>query len=856
MLGLQHGLVMLLTIVVITIGMTSATADEVYDEYTATFESPSAVNCSWTGRIEVLTVDSAERTWSNITDNNLENDAAAIAFDSANNTVSGFWQFSSVASGSVSRTGNVVSCTFTVTLDKRSYSLDGYDILSLDDVIDATLEMGGNASIWTTITAEGGHEANVTFDVDDLGDSTGGSGAYVLRPLSWRNLIVVDGLGGPSQDSAYLDIQGRGGVMNEDPSVNATVDMPTTKLYDFNASIDHATFDPVEYDITFPLTLYVPILNAGGIRIFVENGIVDWSDIADDIADELVYGGVDLEGAIQDTFESNGTVDVSLDQSSLDPVPYVRGTLADQDPIVALLQSSSDVGLFDEDHETLMGFFNSGGRARIETVMDLTGYRYEFRFGSPAGLRATPVHGERVGNDARWAGTGLLNTSLWLNSTTAPSVFDNDTNVLIDIDMSDVALLAQKMNYELNAKGRIRWMLLGSELEGGVPRNMEIEYVCADLIRLMYGEGLIDEEDIQNITGDMRDGLEEDSPFSADLDVEFTGYDGAYDFNDMDGRPAVEFTIHSEGEMSLKGGENVLLNMISIPLEFELASVEGWNTTYSILLPEGLSVSKMEVSDGKITKTSDGFKHRVTVRIPKESESIDVKLTLNVGMVFLINQFCVCFQVLLLIVILLSLVKVWKHVKERRAEKADDEMIRKGLKAQTAVATLREARDAERRGETPSDREPPPDREPRDRDDHRRREDERPGRDEYRRRDGGPPEYDDRRDDRPPEYDDRRRERRPPEREERPPMEEPPPEHARGEPEPLPPEEPEPEGPSPVMGRPGPQSPDPDAIGASEDSAPTEDPGGTGGDEVVDEAPVRGRPPRRPGSNDETSELN
>jgi len=839
MLGHQHVFVMFLTMVVITIGMTSAAADEVYDDYHAVFDSPSSVTVDWNCSIELLTVDSSLRQWDNIKANNLQQNASVIVFDSANDTVSRFWLFSSITNGSLSWDENVISCNFTVTLTKRSYALDGYDILSLDDVIDATLEMGGNVSIWSTIRVNDDHHANVTFDVDGLGDATGDSGAYIV-PYRFENR-TVDGLGGPVQWNNYLGFMGSGGVTDVDPTIDAVIEMPNMKLYDFNGSVAYATFDLWDYGIELPDSLNITVLNAGGIRILVNNGIANWTDIIDDVADELVYGGINIERAIQDTFDSNGSIAVSFDQASIETVPYERGRLSEQGPIVTIMTSSSDVGLFDEDDETLMGFLNSGGRARIETNADLSGYQYEFRFGSPDGLMSDPDHGERVGNDARWNGSGFLNTSLWISSTTAPSVIQNDTNVLIDIDLSDIALLARKMNFELNAEGRIRWMLLGSELQGGVPRNMEIEYVCADLIRLMYSKGLIDEDDIENITADMREGLEEDSPFSAGLEIDLTGYDGEWDINDMDGRPAVVFTIHSKGEMGLKGGDIILVNMISVPIEFELTSVEGWNTTYSILLPEGLSVANMEVSAGEISKTSDGFKHRVTIKIPRDVERINVKLKLNVGLMFLVSQFCMCFQALLLIVVLLSLIKVWKYVRERRQEKKDDELIEKGLRAKTAVATLRAARDTERRGE-----EPPVEGPPRDRDEEVEFEEEGP-------RDEEPPDEEE-----PPKEELPPRKKPAPEPEPKEPvpeMEERDETEPPEEPEPPvePPEEPappaEPEG-SPVLGRPGPQQPDREKIGPSEETEPPE----KGDEEVVDEAPVPGRPPQKPEGIDDTSE--
>ncbi|MCI0497613.1 MAG: hypothetical protein L0Z54_04910 [Thermoplasmata archaeon] len=648
-----------------------AGAEEVHDVYEVELVSPTTYRVNWTATVLEMHVNGDNRTWDDIVTAGMEDDAGDIALQVAVDTLDQMWWGVSTSAGPFNVTADGFTADLVVTASERTWALEPYHVASIDDVIDATLEMGGTVGLLTNLVALDGHTTMAHY-------VSVGLMTVVDRTES------IDGLGGAAQRVLMLGLNGTGSVEDRAHGFEADGVMPDYFNLTMHANVSHFTLDPARHGLDLPPSITILRVNAGGMRVYVDNGFTSWEKVTSATERNITTDGLGLNRAFSDAFGGNASLEFSWAPGTLGPFPYEPGTLADQPPIVGHLFADMDIGLFDVDAETITGFLNSGGWFWTGIEADLTDYEYDIRLEPPPGLWADAANGTRSGDAAVWTGTGPAWLDAWVRAVDAPLDHRNDSRITVDIDLSDVELMAGRLNFALEAVGEIRWIRITQEIADSLPRNVDIRAVPADLIRLMYNKGLITDSDIDELASRITEGLEESS-FSADVQVNFSGHQRKVDVEHMDGEPAVTFTIRSRGTLGMSGGGSTLM-AITVPLEFELASQKGWRTTYDVLLPAGLTVSDMKVSEGKISKKASGASDRLIVEIPEGSESVVVSLTLTVGLWFLITQFCAICTFILIALLLLVLLKAWKMHKDNRRRREDDEFVRQGLAAQAAIA--------------------------------------------------------------------------------------------------------------------------------------------------------------------------
>jgi len=123
---------------------------------------------------------------------------------------------------------------------------------------------------------------------------------------------------------------------------------------------------------------------------------------------------------------------------------------------------------------------------------------------------------------------------------------------------------------------------------------MTLDYYNSDALRLVYTEGLLDLEEIEDslysmIEENISNMLEEDVKMFIDFNEELLEFDG--DVANMADSQPVTFGIRSRGKMRIT--ENKLVRMgglVTKQLELPLIGVKYWNVSYKLVLPKYIHI--------------------------------------------------------------------------------------------------------------------------------------------------------------------------------------------------------------------------------------------------------------------------
>lgn len=363
--------------------------------------------------------------------------------------------------------------------------------------------------------------------------------------------------------------------------------------------------------------------------------------------------------------------DPILDRSTLGAPsgnPYTPGVLLEVEAQV--VRTAEAVGLGELSTSAVGVVFNAG--AKIGTTLTLSaaaGHDVTYILlppADPAGLEfleAGPAPAARldgrnlVATIMNGAGTetATLDVKTTLANPNAPKFTEKEiadgVTVTATVDLKDIDIeLGKAINGDMgnllgsvSIRAQMTLLKLPPELKSALPENVELDYLTANTIRLLYKEGAISAAQIADLEKGFVDEARKNLANALQVPVEVKGglAEGSITAAVTDAsKPGAALDLVASADFAkplspppAEGGAAIAL--YTQGQSFSLPRVQGYATTYTIILPKGLALTGLETNDNSHSQgTSDDGRDQFTVSPQGESSEATVQMAVTPSFVF------------------------------------------------------------------------------------------------------------------------------------------------------------------------------------------------------------------------------
>ena len=198
----------------------------------------------------------------------------------------------------------------------------------------------------------------------------------------------------------------------------------------------------------------------------------------------------------------------------------------------------------------------------------------------------------------------------------------------MDYDLAKV--LGQRrtvVKFKIGVSILLESLPVDKDIRAGLPAGVLIERANADLMRELLAEGLVNRSEIDTIVEDLSREMTVQLSTAVGKDVDFRVF---IDEPTMKPNATGPIVLRGSASVSVEKGidsKDEIANFIDVAKKFYLEGKEGWKVVYTIQLPEGIEIYKVDRS----LKPSD-FKEQPTISKDKRSlvEIVEGDLTDNV----------------------------------------------------------------------------------------------------------------------------------------------------------------------------------------------------------------------------------
>ncbi len=528
--------------------------------------------------------------------------------------------------------------------------------------------------------------------------STDGNGDYVIE---------IDATSGDAQSWFLMEITGGTRIRPDRENIDGTLDINWFQLdtVSLEADISVISISTVETAIPdmMPETIRSPnFIGSGLIRYLKSMGVVRNEDIEDKRAEISNEVELEVESALELVdAPCSTTVQWNIDGlTSPEDGADLLEILGSNTPLQFSCTSDDDLPLDilgGYELEDVMGLLNGGLRIMRTYTLD-DGGDYSFRILLPEHLKLVgepPL--EDVGGRLRY---NLLSGTKEVGSDLAPEYTSDHVTLNSFVDLSGFTshyVADASMEFYAETSILIDHLLFdSSKYEINTSLEFKLDYLSADMIRLLIDMGIVDRDQIEEemekqhdeIMGDLSDNTEIKS--SLVFEEGTLDFDG--DYENMTGENEITITLTLGGEVDaeslISGGSTASMQNRILPFHFDpilpvrtiertfhFGEEDMWDLYLDIRLPTGLSVKGWlgNGSDHKYreleTVIEDGYPTLKVVRLNGEGDH--VLIALEFGLYLPINNITCCFVSAVLPALLMFLLISVKIIKKARKNKKD-----------------------------------------------------------------------------------------------------------------------------------------------------------------------------------------
>ena len=406
-----------------------------------------------------------------------------------------------------------------------------YNIKSLIDLIAGSLRMGAKVTTDLKLIADPGHKMNYVFKVEKYDEWT--------EQYQDQLTIAHESVSSKNKESVKFTLDNLNNLYPSVSYINGLVlraksaNRQTKEIirYDFNLNLNDldklqinkstVTLNSLQIrESMFKLPSNISelyFLSSDGIRLYLDNGLLNLDDIERGLVDEFSR----LEKQFAKAF--NTTTPLTLNKNwsmttltGLQPLYHLYDTssmnrMGSERPIICYLSTTgvSNINLFGNATPTAVtGLLNSGAKAELDLYISVP-YTYTYDLTLPRGLRFKDI-ASKTPNGSATVGSGLTyqlkpiqlkNLRLLAQN---PAIYTSSkANVTIEIDIQEVDILSLSeylATVKIKANGVLNHIRneRGSEFDKALPKGMTLDFYNSDALRLVYTEGLLDLEEIED----------------------------------------------------------------------------------------------------------------------------------------------------------------------------------------------------------------------------------------------------------------------------------------------------------------------------------------------------------------------
>jgi len=544
-----------------------------------------------------------------------------------------------------------------ITFNVTSFGFEENPKLELDDVLRGVLKMGAVINKTFDLKADAGYKNTfILIFLDDFKPTSMTDEDSLDTTVTWTvDNLKAAGLSDSISISKSFTIESRSPNPTWEESVltSVTIDMINFDNLRINGTVDIKSANVKKYNLSFPEEYIknLSFVSSDGIRMALDNGLAEQKDIEREVNNITK----DVEKTLSGTF--NTTITLNFTWYNLKG--YNISEMGSDPPINATFIAFNETNstkikpdLFgDFDAETITGVLNAGAKYSFKISAGEQNYTTKMILPKNMIFSGYPenVESSIVENRNAYSWCSSENLSCTLESSVAPEYNESRALLNVLVDMHDVNIFSMLLGVDLTADAQIYRI----ELSGvDMPENITMKYINSDCLRLLYAKDIIKQSDIDNMTNEIKKSLEENLTNSLGGNVSISvSIDpdslAGYDINNMgDDRPvkiSAEAHIRISLEQASSGKQAMTISYLTRSLEFSLSGMEGFNTTYKIILPKGIDVIKAEDTLGRLQHgtTGDGRTYLTVTLNENEEDTVSITidatgLVLNIVMPFII----------------------------------------------------------------------------------------------------------------------------------------------------------------------------------------------------------------------------
>lgn len=619
-----------------------------------------------------------------------------------------------------------------VKLNNTAYftaaELSRYHIQSLSDLIEGSLKIGGKVTMDFLLYASAGYKVSYLFKVQKFQPGSEDYQNQLTIKHDLNEIITKD------DDRVKFTLDNLNSIYGFEKTIKGFTirakepNKQTDQRINIDLNLNWVTFNDLWINYSRlnikALTLKhsldklpsniseIYTLSSDGLRLFYDNGLLDISDIELELQEEVNQ----LEEQLTNAFNTSTRValETRLERGSLEaPEPLywlddheTFKRLGTERPVNVDLFSPIEIKSFkfaNASSETIEGLLNAGAIAKIGIYI-APGFNYNYNLTLFDGVQIRdlqPIDTMGTG-EYKYSITPEQAKELVIMSTHPAKYSSSKANMEVEIDLYELDIVGFNeylASIKIKADGVLHRIKIepNSRFARALPKHLTIDYYNSDTLRLVYTEGLLGLEEIEElmyaiIEENISKLLESDVNMKINFNEELLEFDG--DIQKMYDDNPVNFNIRASGKMSITEDKFVRMGgFVTKQLELPVPGVKYWNVTYTLILPEHIKIlgrpqvenTSLEHSRPYVGK-GPGNRDELKITVygdPEEFETGDdgleviVNLDIDLTLWFFLSKLMIPLVLFITLCIILIVLILYRRHKSNRLEQliSDPEMV-------------------------------------------------------------------------------------------------------------------------------------------------------------------------------------
>jgi len=571
------------------------------------------------------------------------------------------------------------------------------DVMDPGEVIQGVFTMGAEVELGVRLSAPEGNRRVLRISPPETTGFRTKSDGFVTLDLVELEIDNTTGAAAPQVGTLYLASKDPNPAIEERIDVNIVVDWKEFDSTEVKVILEAYSLDVTKYSELSDHIRGLDFIPADGVRMALDNTLGTWdieeikkqaADNATKEVEEILSDSLDSAVPLSIGFYWNeSSFDAGYDENVMSSSPPLQAEMS-SGPVIPNLYPLEDVFEID-DLEVVRGFLNAGARAEF----DIDGMEFSPEY-NPEITLLLPENMRLANTDADEEPEGMRYSYSWdpedglsgeIISTTAPEYEESkvELDAVLDFKKFNVDIFAiEDSSLSTDFSGELQFFQfeLTDVIADLLPVEVDIDYINADVLRLVYNKDLVDFKELEDMLrekteeyeSEFSDSLGEEIYISINID-ESTLDD--YNVEEMDNKPPIRVTggTHVDIPIARDSDEMAVgssFYLKTVDFDFELPAMKGWKIALQLILPKGVEIVELNDDNRNAVQGTVGGRDSFSVEINEKSNHI--YMTLGVTPTLILETCQTYILVIVGIVILFMIRRRMKRAKRMREEEEEE----------------------------------------------------------------------------------------------------------------------------------------------------------------------------------------